>query len=296
MDLILEGAIVAVPFTGAELTTWFTTVHTAHDQFEQLAEDKTWDTYKKLLENGAEAAFLRLDLVEVFTYYVEEHYTTYLDAIVEMTKSTVDELEKRYAAYLEACEYLEGYDQYWDGTDETWPEFRAMVEENSAQYRELITAIMTDAEGGNTVEVMAAYGVTTAEPEEQAEDEDEEAEPVYDEQSWLAYLTSRHEPWHGEDDTWEAFRQEFVDGAPEALRQPATDLITLTLTDGADDKAAYLAEYGLVAVGLTDEQVGELLARLFSDDEEVSDEELQAAGVEFDEGEEETLTLEQLTS
>ena len=249
------GAVWHVDLNAAEL--WFATIR---EEWAAQAEDDTaptWNDFKRGLAERAPAAGIPNETVEGFVEYVEANLSAPMDVLTELAAPDLERevLEHYEAAVQQAgaaqdapaepaghaawAAYLEQWQGGWDGTPDSFAEFKESFTYHAVEAG-VESAAVELVDFAESVDDAAAalepYGLVAQEAA---------AEPV-DEAAWAAYLEQWQGGWDGSPDSFAEFKESFTYYAAEAgVETSAAELIALAET--ADDPAGAMAEYGLVA-------------------------------------------------
>jgi hypothetical protein len=144
--------------------------------------------------------------------------------------------------------YLAENGPQWDGTEESWEQFRQWFayyadERGLSSPATVLLDYLTPQPAAERIATFAQYGVTITPT---AEVGPGEAAAGYDEQAWQAYLAENGPQWDGTEESWEQFRQWFAYYADErGLSSPATALLDYLTPQPAAERIATFAQYGV---------------------------------------------------
>jgi hypothetical protein len=142
--------------------------------------------------------------------------------------------------------YLAQNGPQWDGTEESWEQFRQWFAYYASEQGLGVPATafldyLTPQPPAERIATFAQYGVTITPAPGAAGDG-----AAYDEQAWQAYLAQNGPQWDGTEESWEQFRQWFANYASEqGLGAPATELLDYLAAQPAAERIATFAQYGV---------------------------------------------------
>ncbi|MCA1656044.1 MAG: hypothetical protein LC635_06370 [Pseudonocardiaceae bacterium] len=176
MDAAITGAITAVHLDDeSAVQRWFEVICATHDEMTEAGETE-WDRFAEALAEGADAAGVGRAVAEEFCQHVRRTESDPLDTIRRLREfgtdlpawyrqlTTPDAAAAGSGGYEEAGwnAFLAANGPRWNGTDDSWTQFREWFAYEAAQqgFGEPANAFLTYAESeGDKAAVFAQYGI-----------------------------------------------------------------------------------------------------------------------------------------